>query len=128
MYLQQPFRLDDLSQVRLAARRAGNPFFGRVEAAGFYTRTVFTGRGLLFLTPPARSRPHWRVHLAFFAPLEEAAWLVLLPHHQPHRGPGPAQEAAENLAAQMHRTSWHQAVGLFARPAPIPRDQTVPAP
>ncbi|MDX2565166.1 hypothetical protein PV371_36705 [Streptomyces sp. TX20-6-3] len=128
MYVQQAFRLDDLSQVRLAARRAGNPFFDRVETDGSYTRTVFAGRGLLFLARPVRSRPHWRVHLAFFAPLEEAAWLVLLSYHQPHHGPAAAQEAAENLAAQMHRTSWHQAVGLFARPARIRRDQAIPLP
>ncbi|MFF7183406.1 hypothetical protein [Streptomyces sp. NPDC008121] len=115
MRVQQAFRLDDLSHVRLAARRAGNPFFDRMRVEESFARTVFVGRGLLFLTRPAPSRPHWRVHLAFFAPLDEGAWLVLLPHHQHHSGPAQAQQAAETLAAQMHRASWHQAVGLFAR-------------
>ncbi|MCX5233199.1 hypothetical protein [Streptomyces sp. NBC_00233] len=57
MYVQQAFRLDDRSQARLAARRAGNPFFDHVETDGSYTRTVFAGRGLLFLGRPVRSRP-----------------------------------------------------------------------
>ncbi|MFB7867906.1 hypothetical protein [Streptomyces sp. NPDC056069] len=67
--MQQPFRLDDLS------------FFGRALADEHYTRTVFAGRGLLFLARPVPARPHRRVHLAFFAPVSESAWLVLLPHH-----------------------------------------------
>ncbi|MGW2207093.1 hypothetical protein [Streptomyces sp. NPDC001774] len=114
--MQQPFRLDDLSHVRLAARRAGNPFFGRALIHEPYTRTVFAGRGLLFLARPASLQPQWRVHLAFFAPVGEGAWLVLLPYHQAHRSTDEAQEAAETLAAAMHRTSWHHTVGLFARP------------
>lgn len=116
--MQQPFRLDDLSHVRLAARRAGNPFFDRALIDGSYTRTVFAGRGLLLLARPLPSRPQWRVHLAFFTPVGEGAWLVLLPHHHTHRSPGQAQEASETLAAAIHRTSWHHAVGLFARPSP----------
>ncbi|MFD8525663.1 hypothetical protein ACFV2D_37740 [Streptomyces capillispiralis] len=115
--MQQPFRLDDLSHVRLAARRADNPFFDRAQVHEFYTRTVFVGRGLLFLARPVPSRPQWRVHLAFFAPIGEGTWLVVLPHHHAHRSPGEAQEASETLAAAMHRTSWHHAVGLFARPS-----------
>ncbi|MFF3404018.1 hypothetical protein ACFYW6_36695 [Streptomyces sp. NPDC002659] len=119
MRVQQAFRLDNLSHVRLAARRAGNPFFDRVEVDEFYTRTVFVGRGLLFLARAVR----WRVYLAFFVPVGEGDWLVLLPHHQTHGNFAEAQEAAENLTAQMHRTSWHHAVGLFARSSP-----TRPAP
>ncbi|MFE5940567.1 hypothetical protein ACFQ69_35050 [Streptomyces sp. NPDC056470] len=117
MRVQQPFGLDDLSHVRLAARRAGNPFFDRAVIDRSYTRTVFAGRGLLFLARPVSSRPQWRVYLAFFAPVGEGAWLVLLPHHQAHRGAVEAQEASETLAAAMHRTSWHHAVGLFTRPS-----------
>ncbi|MFE9139490.1 hypothetical protein [Streptomyces sp. NPDC007355] len=115
--MQQPFRLDDLSHVRLAARRVGNPFFDRVLTDESYTRTVFASRGLLFLARPVRSRPRWRVHLAFFAPVGEGAWLVVLPHHHAHGSLGEAQEASEALAAVMHRTSWHHAVILFARPS-----------
>ncbi|MFI8828959.1 hypothetical protein [Streptomyces sp. NPDC053431] len=115
--MQQPFRLDDLSHVRLAARRAGNPFFDRVVVSEFYTRVVFAGRGLLFLSRPGHPNHRWRVYLAFFAPLEEAAWLILLPHRRHYRGSAEAQQAAETLAADMHCTSWHQAVGLFARTA-----------
>ncbi|MGW7200849.1 hypothetical protein [Streptomyces chryseus] len=112
--MQQPFRLDDLSHVRLAARRAGNPFFDRVDADTVCTRSLFAGRGFLFLARPIGARPHWRVHLAFFAPVRDGAWLVLLPHHQLHGGTARAWNAAEGLAAQMHRMSWHRAVGLFA--------------
>jgi hypothetical protein len=118
VYAQQPFPLDDLRHVRLAARRAGNPFFGRIMVEAFYSRTVFAGLGLLFLARPVRSRPQWRVYLAFFAPVEDGSWLVLLPHHRVHDGPAGAQAASEDLAAEMHRTSWQQAVGLFAHPSP----------
>lgn len=52
MHAQQPFRLDDLSHVRLAARRAGNPFFDRTTVEAFYARTVFAGLGVLFLARP----------------------------------------------------------------------------
>ncbi|MEU0374426.1 hypothetical protein ABZ070_30115 [Streptomyces sp. NPDC006283] len=117
MHAQPPFPLDDLRHVRLAARRAGNPFFDRTVVEAFYSRTVFAGLGLLFLARPVRSCPQLRVHLSFFAPVEDGSWLVLLPHHGAHGGPAEAQAAAEDLAAQMHRTSWHQAVGLFARPS-----------
>ncbi|MFJ8589554.1 hypothetical protein ACIRD2_33550 [Streptomyces sp. NPDC093595] len=55
--MQQPFRLDDLSHVRLAARRAGNSFFDRALIDESYTRTVFAGRGLLFLARPVPARP-----------------------------------------------------------------------
>ncbi|MDX2565400.1 hypothetical protein PV371_38320 [Streptomyces sp. TX20-6-3] len=120
MRLQQPFRLDDLGHVRLAARRAANPFFHRMTADPSYTRTVFAGRGLLFLAHPntSPSPPSWRVYLAFFAPLEHGAWLVLLPHHHTHQDSAQARQSAEDLAAGMHRTSWHHAVGFFAHTTP----------
>ncbi|MFC8015722.1 hypothetical protein [Streptomyces cinereoruber] len=122
MRLQQPFRLDDLGHVRLAARKAGNPFFHRMTADPSYTRTVFAGRGLLFLAHPnvSPSPPSCRVYLAFFALLEQGAWLVMLPHPHPHphHDPAQARQSAEDLAAGMHRTSWHHAVGLFARTTP----------
>jgi hypothetical protein len=75
------------------------------------------GLGLLFLARPVRSRPQWRVYLAFFAPVDDGSWLVLLPYHQVHDDPAGAQAAAEDLTARMHRMSWHQAVGLFAHPS-----------
>ncbi|MGW6217844.1 hypothetical protein [Streptomyces sp. NPDC055109] len=116
--MQEAFRLDGLAHVRLAARRAGNPFFGLAAVDEFYTRTVFAGRGLLFLARPVSSRSHWHVHLAFFAAVGEGHWLVMLPHHEFHGSLAEAQEAAENLAALMHRLSWHHAAGLFAHPGP----------
>ncbi|MFJ2061258.1 hypothetical protein ACIOMM_35835 [Streptomyces sp. NPDC087908] len=117
MRLQQPFRLDDIGHVRLAARRAANPFFHRMTTDPSYTRTVFAGRGLIFLAYPnaSPSPPSWRVYLAFFAPLEQDAWLVLLPHHHAHHDSAQARHSAEDLAAGMHQTSWHHAVGFFAR-------------
>ncbi|MEU9298659.1 hypothetical protein [Streptomyces sp. NPDC048266] len=106
MRLQQPFRLDDLGHVRLAARRAANPFFHRMKANPSYTRTVFQRPppALPSPPPPLSLTAHWRAYLAFFAPLEQGAWLVLLPHHHTHHDPAQARQNAEDLAARMHRT------------------------
>ncbi|MGW7674318.1 hypothetical protein ACWGJX_45905 [Streptomyces sp. NPDC054775] len=112
--VQQPFRLQDLRHVRLAARRANNPFFATVLVHEPYARVVFNGRGLLFTAYWRVPRPGWRVHLAFFTPLQDAAWFTLLPHSGMHASAAEACRQAEDLAARMHTGTWQQALGLFA--------------
>jgi hypothetical protein len=111
---QQPFPLDGLRQVRLAARRAKNPFFGTALVHEPYSRAVFLGRGLLFVARQTALRPDWRTHLAFFVSLPGGAWLTLLPHSHAHVSAEAACQQAEELAARMHTTTWQRSLGLFA--------------
>jgi hypothetical protein len=111
--LQRPFRLDDLRHVRLAARRASNPFFTHARIDPGYARVVFCGRGLLFAAHHAEPRPSWRAYLAYFAPMNGGAWFALLPHAHEHAHAAAARLQAEDLAARMHTRTWQQALGLF---------------
>ncbi|MEY9997633.1 hypothetical protein ABIE67_009752 [Streptomyces sp. V4I8] len=88
--VQRPFRLDDLGHVRLAARGAGNPFFETALVHEPYSRVVFVGRGLLFVTRQTVPRPGWRVHLAFFTSLPGGAWFAVFPHPDMHVSAGAA--------------------------------------
>ncbi|GGP90658.1 hypothetical protein [Streptomyces melanogenes] len=113
--VQAGFRPDDLRHVRIAARRAGHPFFQHVLVDETYGRTLFAGRGLLFVAHRMVPRPSWRVYLAFFSPLaEENAWFTLLPHPQGHASAGAARKRAEELVARMHTGTWQQALGRVA--------------
>jgi hypothetical protein len=112
--VQKPFRLDDLRHVRLAAQRAGNPFFARARVDLDYARVVFCGRGLLFIAHHPTPRPSWRVYFAFFAPMSRGgAWFTLLPYADEHSHAAEARQQAEDRAAQMHTGTWQQALGLF---------------
>lgn len=111
--LQRRFPLDDLRHAQLAARRAGNPFFVHARVDPGYARAVFCGRGLLFTAHHTRPRPAWRVYLAYFAPMQGKAWFNLLPHAYQHADAMSARLQAEELAAQMHRGTWQQAIGLL---------------
>ncbi|MBC9719632.1 hypothetical protein H9Y04_44910 [Streptomyces sp. TRM66268-LWL] len=112
--MQQPFRLGDLRHVKLAARKAGDPFFEQGLVDESYARTLFCGRGLLFVTHRMAPRPGWRPYLAWFAPTRDGAWFTLLPHATEHADAAAARKAAEALAARMCTGSWQQALGAFA--------------
>ncbi|WP_369198975.1 hypothetical protein [Streptomyces djakartensis] len=112
--MQQSFSLDDLHHVRLAARRANNPFFKTSLIHEPYSRVVFLGRGLLFVAAQSVLRPHWRAYLASFTPLSGGAWFTLLPHHQMHNRAEAACQQAEELAGHMHTGTWESALSLFA--------------
>lgn len=111
--VQKPFALDDIRHVRVAAWRAHNPFFDHVCVDGGYTRTVFCGRGLLFIATRLTPRPVWRVWLAWFARASNGAWLGLVPYVGEYVSADVARRAAEALAARMHGGSWEEALGLF---------------
>lgn len=123
--LQRAFRLDDLRHVRLAARRAGNPFFTHACIDPDYARVVFCGRGLLFAAYHTQPRPSWRVYLAFFAPMNGGAWFSLLPHADEHAHAAAVRLQAEDLAARMHTRTWQQALGLFVARTGRPGRRTV---
>ncbi|WP_330481473.1 hypothetical protein [Streptomyces sp. NBC_00724] len=55
--MQQPFSMDDLKQVRLAAWQAGNPFFEQGLVDKSYSRTLFCGRGVLLIAHRMAHRP-----------------------------------------------------------------------
>jgi hypothetical protein len=112
--VQQPFPLDDLYHVRLAARRANNPFFETALIYEPYSRVLFLGRGLLFVAAKSVLRPHWRAYLAFFTSLSGGAWFTLLPHRQVHERAEAASQQAEELAGHMHTGTWESALSLFA--------------
>jgi hypothetical protein len=114
--VQKPFRLDDLRHVRLAAWQAGNPFFDHGLVDESYTRTLFYGRGVLFLAHRMAPRPGWRPYLAWFAPAADDARFTLLPHHTEHADADAAKKTAEALAARMCTGTWQQAFGLFLSP------------
>ncbi|MGA5135483.1 hypothetical protein ACPCTO_37660 [Streptomyces olivoreticuli] len=121
--VQEEFPLDDLRHVQLATWRADHSFFRHALADESYSRTLFCGRGLLFLARPALHRPAWRVYLAWwFTPAGGGAQFTLLPHAAGHTDAATARQTAETLAAQMHTGPPQQALGLFAarqhKPAP----------
>ncbi|MFV5997800.1 hypothetical protein ACNPQM_36830 [Streptomyces sp. NPDC056231] len=62
--VQQPFSMDDLKHVRLAAWQAGSPFFEQSLVDESYSRTLFCGRGLLLIAHRMAPLPGWRPYLA----------------------------------------------------------------
>ncbi|GGP86324.1 hypothetical protein [Streptomyces melanogenes] len=116
---QRRLVLDDMSHVRLAACRVGNPFFVRADVDGAYARTVFCGRGTLFVARPDTARAGWRVHFAFFFTAgQHGARFALLPHADEHADARSARRHAENMAARLHNGTWQQALGLFVARRP----------
>ncbi|MET7498320.1 hypothetical protein [Streptomyces sp900116325] len=111
--MQQPFSMDDLKHVRLAAWQAGNPFFEQGLVDESYSRTLFCGRGVLLIAHRVAPRPGWRPYLAWFAPAGDGARFIVLPHAVEHADAGSARKAAEALAARMCTGPWQQALGLF---------------
>ncbi|MFE7333101.1 hypothetical protein ACFU8W_51710 [Streptomyces sp. NPDC057565] len=114
--MQQPFSMDDVKHVRLAAWQAGSPFFEQGLVDESYSRTLFCGRGVLLIAHRMVPRPGWRPYLAWFAPAGDGARFTVLGHAVGHADAGSACKAAEALAARMCTGPWQQALGLFVSP------------
>lgn len=112
--LQQAFPLYDLQHAQLAALRARNPFFERVHVDHSYSRTLFCGRGLLFVAYHSWPLGAWKVHMSTFTHLEQGDWFTLIPHPPQYSHSSTAKEASEELAVHIHAGPWHEALSIFA--------------